>query len=119
MDRPTNRWQAQVQPLARLTFSECGVRFHGHESVVTALRTEKGIPRAERDLADVAKLAALLNGACLASTQSAPAMFIQAVRLTTTLGASFAIPQGAVSLPIDIVIIPREGSIEVSRVASW
>ena len=120
MDRPTNRWQAQVQPLGRLTFSECGVRFHGHESVVAALRTDKGIPRAEREQAEVAKLATLLQGTCAdASTRSAPAMFVQAVRLTTTLGTSFAIPQGAVSLPIDIVVIPREGAIEASRVTSW
>ena len=29
IDRATNRWEAQVRPLARLTFSDCGVRFHG------------------------------------------------------------------------------------------
>ena len=46
-------------------------------------------------------------------------MFVQAVRLTMTLGAGFGVPQGAVSLPIDIVVIPREGSIEVTQVTSW
>jgi hypothetical protein len=120
MDRPTNRWEAQVQPLARLTFSECGVRFHGHESVVTALRTDKGIPPPEREQADVAKLTTLLRGNCAdASTRAAAAMFVQAVRLTMSLGPGFAIPQGAVSPPIDIVVIPREGPIDVSRVTSW
>jgi hypothetical protein len=122
IDRATNRWEAQVRPLARLTFSECGVRFHGQESVVSALRTDTGvrIPRAELQQTDVAKLAALLKGQCgETSTRSAPAMFAQAVRLTVTLGPGFGVPQGVVSLPIDIVVIPRDGSIEVQRITSW
>jgi hypothetical protein len=122
IDRATNRWEVQVQPLSRLTFSECGVRFHGQESVVTVLRTDKGvrIPKAELQHTDVARLAELSRGNCDgASVQSASAMFVQAVRLTVTLGGGFGVPKGAVSPPIDVVVIPREGSINVTQIASW
>jgi len=122
IDRPTNRWEAQVQPLARLTFSECGVRFHGQESVVNVVRTDKGvrIPKADIEQPDVARLAGLLRGECgNTTTRTAPAMFIQAVRLTMTLGPGFGVPQGSVGLPIDIVVIPRDGAIDVQRVTSW
>lgn len=122
-DRATNRWEAQVRPLARLTFSAaCGVRFHGQESVVSALQTDKGvrIPKAELQQTEVARLAGLLRGECGdASTRSAAGMFLQAVRLTVTLGPGFGVPQGAVSLPVDIVVIPRDGAIDVQRVTSW
>jgi hypothetical protein len=122
IDRANNRWQAQVQPLGRLTFSDCGVRFQGQESVVTALRTDKGvrIPRSELTHPDVAQLSELLNGNCAqASVRSAAAMFVQAVRLTVVLGNGFGVPTGAVSPPIDIVTIPRDGAIEVTQVKSW
>ena len=122
IDKPTNRWEVQVRPLARLTFSACGVRFHGQESVVSVLQTDKGvrIPRAELQQPDVARLAALLKGDCgAASTQSATAMFVQAVRLTLTLGPGFGVPQGTVSMPVDIITIPRDGSIETTRITSW
>jgi hypothetical protein len=46
-------------------------------------------------------------------------MFLQAVRLTVTLGPGFGVPQGTVSLPVDVVVIPRDGSIDVQRVTSW
>jgi hypothetical protein len=121
-ERKTNRWETQVRPLARLNFAGCGVRFHGQESVVSALRSDNvaRIPRAELQHPDVAKLAALLKGECGdASTRSAPSMFVQAVRLTVTLGPGFSIPQGAVSLPVDIVVIPRDGAIEEQRITSW
>jgi hypothetical protein len=122
IDRPTNRWEVQVRPLARLTFSECGVRFHGQESVVTALRTDQGvrIPKADIQQPDVARLSGLLRGECgNTTTRTAPAMFLQAVRLTVTLGPGFGVPQGAVSLPVDIVIITREGAIETTRITGW
>jgi hypothetical protein len=122
IDRPTNRWEAQVRPLARLTFSECGVRFHGQESVVTVVKTDKGIriPKADIQQPDVTRLAALLRGECGETTiRSAPAMFLQAVRLTITLGTGFGVPQGAVGLPVDIVVIPRDGAIDAQRVTSW
>jgi hypothetical protein len=118
----TNRWEAQAQSLLRLSFSECGVRFQGQESVVSLLRTDTGvrIPRSELQHADVAKLVSLLKGNCSqASIQSAQAMFMQAVRLTVTLGANFGVPQGTVGLPVDLVLIPREGAIEVKQVTSW
>jgi hypothetical protein len=121
-DRTTNRWEVQVRPLSRLALSGCGVRFHGQESVVSALQTDTGvlIPKAEREQADVARLAKLLKGECGdTSTQTAAAMFLQAVRLTVTLGPGFSIPQGAVSLPVDVVIIPREGAIDVQHITSW
>jgi hypothetical protein len=122
IDRATNRWEAQVQPLARLTFADCGVRFQGQEGVVNVVRTDQGvrIPRAELQQPDVAKLSSLLRGECGdASIRSAPAMFVQAVRLTMTLGPGFGIPQGSVGLPIDIVVIPREGAIDVTQIKSW
>jgi hypothetical protein len=122
IDRPTNRWEVQVRRLARLTFSECGARFHGQESVVSALRTDTGvrIPKAEFQQPDVARLAGLLRGECGAATaRSATAMFLQAVRLTVTLGPGFGVPQGTVALPVDIVVIPRAGSIETTRISGW
>ena len=122
IDRATNRWEVQVRSLARLTFSECGVRFHGQESVLSVLRTDTGvrIPKAELQHSDVARLAGLLKGECgEATTRSASAMFLQAVRLTVTLGPGFGVPQGAVSLPIYIITIPRDGPIETTRITSW
>ena len=121
-ERATNRWEVQVQPLSRLSFSDCGVRFHGQESVVTILRTDKGvrIPKAELRQADVARLVNLLKGDCGdASIESAPDMFVQAVRLTATLGPGFGVPNGAVGPPIDVVVIPREGAIRNTRITSW
>jgi hypothetical protein len=121
-ERSTNRWQAQVQPLARLTFSACGVRFHGQEGVVNILRTDKGVrlPKAELQKSDVSALATLLQGNCAgASTSSATAMFVQAVRMTVTFGPGFGVPQGSVSPPMDIVVIPRDGVIETKQVTSW
>jgi hypothetical protein len=121
-ERSTNRWQAQVQPLARLTFSMCGVRFHGQEGVVNILRTDKGVrlPKAELQKSDVSALATLLQGNCAgASTSSATAMFVQAVRMTVTFGPGFGVPQGSVSPPMDIVVIPRDGVIETKQVTSW
>jgi hypothetical protein len=118
----TNRWQVQVQDLSRLSFADCGVRFHGQEVVVAALRTDTDarIPRDERQNADVAKLSAFVRGKCTdASIRSAPSMFVQAVRLTATLGYRYGIPKGAVGAPIDVVVIPREGSIEVTQILSW
>lgn len=121
-DRTAVRWEVQVRPLARLGLARCGVRFHGQESVVSALQTDTGvrIPKAELEQADVTRLAKLMKGECGdASTQTAAAMFLQAVRLTITLGRGFGVPQGAVSLPLDVVIIPRDGAIDVQRVTSW
>ena len=120
-DGATKRWEAQVQPLSRLTFSECGVRFHGHESVVAALGTGKArIPPADSQNRDVTRLSALLHGGCGdASIQSAPSMFVQAVRLTIALGPGYGIPKGSVSPPLDVVVIPRDGAIEVKRIDSW
>ena len=47
-------------------------------------------------------------------------MFVQAVRLTMTLGPGFGIPQASVGLPIDIVVIPRAGgTIDVTQIKSW
>ena len=118
----TSRWQAQVRDLSRLTFAGCGVRFHGQEVVVAALRTDTDarIPRAERQKEDVAKLTSLVRGECsTASVASASSLFVQAMRLTVTLGDGFGIPKGAVSMPIDVVVIPRGGSIQVTRIDSW
>jgi len=121
-DRATNRWEAQVRDLSRLTFTECGVRFQGQESVMTALRTDTDarISRLERQNADVAKLSTLIRGKCAdASIKTAAVMFVQAVRLTVTLGNDFGLAKGTVGMPVDVIVIPREGAIDVTRIESW
>jgi hypothetical protein len=35
------------------------------------------------------------------------------------LGPGFGIPKGSVSPPLDVVVIPRDGAIEVKRIDSW
>ena len=119
IDRPTNRWEAQVRPLARLTFSECGVRFHGQESVVNVVRTDKGvrIPKADIEQPDVARLAGLLRGECgHTTTRTAPAMFLQAVRLDRHARTWFRCPTGhrsacrSTSSPFQ-----RDGAIQTTR----
>jgi hypothetical protein len=121
-DVAASKWEAQVRPLARLTFAVCGVRFQGQDSVMTVLTTDTGVRIAPSELQqpDVARLAALLKGNCSqASIRSAPSMFVQAARLTATLGPGFGIPKGSVSAPIDVVVIPREGALSVTRISSW
>jgi len=121
-DAVASKWEAQVRPLTRLTFAVCGVRFQGQESVMTALTTDTGVRIAPAELRqpDVARLSALLRGDCSqASIRSASSMFVQAVRLTATLGPGFGVPKGAVSAPMDVVVIPREGAIEITRIPSW
>ena len=121
-DTVASKWEAQVRPLSRLTFAVCGVRFHGQESVMTALTTDTGVRIAPAELQqpDVARLSALLNGDCSqASIRSAPSIFVQAVRLTATLGPGFGVPTGTVSAPMDVVVIPRQGAIEITRIPSW
>jgi hypothetical protein len=121
-DRATNRWEAQVRDLPRLTFGECGVRFQGQESVVNALRadTDARITRAERQQADVARLSTLIRGKCVdASIRTASSMFVQAVRLTMTLGVDYGLAKGTVGMPVDVIVIPRQGSIDVTRIGTW
>ena len=121
-EKRTNRWEAQVRDLPRLTFASCGVRFHGHEVVVAALGrdTDARVPRTDRQQPDVARLSALVRGGCAeASVHTAPAMFVQAMRLTTMLGDRYGIPKGSVGMPVDVVVIPRDGPVEVRRIASW
>jgi len=121
-DAPTNRWVVRVRDLSSLTFRDCGVRFHGQEVVAMSLTrgTDARVPAAERQKPEVQRLSALIGGSCSdASIRSAPAMFTEATRLTMMHGAGFGIAPGVVSFPIDIVVIPRIGKIEVSRINSW
>jgi len=121
-DVKTTKWETQVRDLTRLSFTQCGVRFHGQEVVAEALRarTDARIPSRERQQPDVTRLTALMNGSCAGvSTGSASAMFTAAARLTVALGNQFGIPSGSVSLPLDIVMIPASGKIEVTRITSW
>jgi hypothetical protein len=121
-DRTTNRWEARVRDLSRVTFRDCGVRFHGQDVVVQALRrsTDARVPVRERQRPEVEKLASLLGGSCAdASTRSVPRMFTEAARLTITLGAQFGIEPGLVNLPLDIIVIPRSGATSVSRIDAW
>ena len=120
-DKATNRWEVQVRDLSRLTLRACGVRFHGQEVVVNALRNQKDarIPADERAKPDVLQLTSLIGGACGgASTESAARMFAEAIRLTMAFGNRFGIPAGAVNLPVDIIVIPRTGDVQVSRVVT-
>lgn len=116
------KWEVQVVGLSRLTFRDCGVRFHGQEVVVLSLRssTDLRVPRSERQKPDVEKLSALIGGSCAdASIRSAPQLFTEAARLTTLFGKGFGIQPGVVDLPLDIIVIPKNGMLEVSRVNSW
>ncbi len=117
-DVKTNRWRAQISNISGPTFDECGARFHGQDVVVEAVRsgTDVRIPLVEREKESVVKLSAALRGGCAGtSVKVAPDMFREATRLTMTLGIGFGIPKGAVNLPLDIVVIPSSGAIEVSR----
>ena len=58
-----------------------------------------------------------MRGGCEeTSVASAPEMFKEAARLTMTLGTGFGIPRGAVNVPLDIVVIPSAGAIDVLRI---
>jgi len=39
--------------------------------------------------------------------------------LTVMLGPGFGVPAGSVSLPVDIVTVPRDGAIQTTRITSW
>ena len=122
VDAKTSRWEAQVPNLSRLSFDGCGVRFHGQEVVLTALRNAEDvrIPRGERQKADVTKLASFMRGNCAdVSIRSVPDLFKVATRLTMTLGTGFGIPSGSVNVPLDVVVIPSVGDIAISRLDSW
>lgn len=122
IDAKAKKWEVQVRDLSRLTFRECGVRFHGQEVVVLSLRssTDLRVPRSERQKPEVEKLSALIGGSCAdASIRSAPLFFTQAARLTVMFGAGFGIQPGVVAPPLDIIVIPKNGTIEISRVNSW
>ena len=122
IDSTKTQWEAQISDLSRLTFRECGVRFHGQDPVVLSLRssTDLRVPRLEREKADVGKLSALIGGSCSdASIRSAPRLFTEAARLTMTFGVGFGIQAGIVNVPLDIIVIPKTGTLNVSRVASW
>ena len=121
-DRSRNRWETQVRYLANLTFKDCGARFHGQEVVVQSLRSSRDwrVPKAERLKPDVEKLSDLIGGSCSdASIKFAPQLFAEAARLTVAYGKGFGIQPGVVNLPLDIIIIPKDGAIEVSRLNTW
>lgn len=121
-DRSTNKWEVQVRDLSRLTFRGCEARFHGQDVVVLSLRNKSDlrVPKPEREKPDVEKLKALVGGSCSdASIQSAPRLFMEAARLTMAYGKGFGIQPGVVNLPLDIIVIPKDGTIDVSRVSSW
>jgi hypothetical protein len=121
-DPATQKWEARVEYLIRLSFRQCGVRFHGQGVVVQALRNprELSVPNTERRKPELEKLSALIGGVCSdASIKSAPRMFTEAARLTITYGRGFGIQPGIVNLPLDIVVIPKAGPIDVSRINSW
>jgi hypothetical protein len=118
----TNRWEAQVHHLIRLSFSQCGVRFHGQEVVVQALRNPRDlrIPNAERRKPEFERLSGLLGGVCAgASIKTAPRIFNEATRLTMKYGLGYGIQPGVVNLPLDIIVIPKDGTVDVSHIDSF
>ena len=121
-DRATNRWESQVRNISSLTFQECGARFHGQEVVVQSLRSSRDlrVPKPEREKPDVEKLRSLVGGSCSdVSIRLAPHLFAEAARLTVAYGKGFGIQPGIVNLPLDIIVIPKNGTLDVSRLNSW
>lgn len=120
-DRPTNRWETQVRDLSKLTFRDCGARFHGQEVVVLSLRSSRDlrVPKAERLKPDVEMLSDLIDGSCSGSVKIAPRLFAEAARLTVAYGKGFGIQPGVVNLPLDVILIPKNGTVEISRLNTW
>ena len=121
-DRATNRWETQIRPISSLTFEECGVRFHGQEVVILSLRSSHDlrVPKPERQKPEVQKLKSLVGGSCSdASIRFAPQLFAEAARLTVAYGKGFGIQPGVVNLPLDVIVIPKNGTIDVSRLNTW
>ena len=121
-DRATNRWETQIRNISNLTFQECGARFHGQEVVVLSLRSSRDlrVPKIERQKPDVEKLRSLVGGSCSdVSVRFAPRLFAEAARLTVAYGKGFGIQPGVVNLPLDIIVIPKDGTLDVSRLNTW
>src|SRR5262245_11381793 len=120
-DRATNKWEVQVRDLSRLTFRECGVRFHGQDVAVLSLRNKSDlrVPKPEREKPAIEKLKDLVGGACAdTSIQSAPGLFVEAARVTMAYGKGFGIQPGVVNLPLDLIVIPKTGTLDITRVNS-
>lgn len=121
-DRGTNRWETQIRPLSNLTFQDCGARFHGQEVVILSLKSSRDlrVPKPEREKPDVEKLRSLAGGSCSdVSIRLAPHLFAEAARLTVAYGKGFGIQPGIVNLPLDVIVIPKNGTLDVSRLNSW
>ena len=87
-----------------------------------ALRNLKDarLPAAERRRPELEKVSGLIGGVCSdVSIRTAPRLFTEAAKLTATFGAAYGIKPGIVNLPVDIIVIPKDGRISVSRVNSW
>ena len=121
-DKATNRWETQIRSISNLTFQECGARFHGQEVVILSLKSSRDlrVPKPERQKPEVEKLRSLAGGACSdVSIRLAPQMFAEAARLTVAYGKGFGIPPGVVNLPLDIIVIPKNGKVEITRLNTW
>ena len=121
-DPATNRWETQIRIISSLTFKECGVRFHGQEVVVQSLRSARDlrVPKPERQKPDVETLKSLVGGSCSdASIALVPRLFAEAARLTVAYGKGFGIQPGVVNLPLDIIVIPKNGTLDVTRLNTW
>jgi hypothetical protein len=121
-DRATNRWETQIRPISNLTFQECGARFHGQEVVILSLKSSRDlrVPKPERQKPEVEKLKSLAGGSCAdMSIRLAPQLFAEAARLTVAYGKGFGIPPGVVNLPLDIIVIPKTGKVDVTRLNTW
>jgi hypothetical protein len=121
-DRATNRWETQIRSISNLTFQECGARFHGQEVVILSLKSARDlrVPKPERQKPEVEKLRSLASGSCSdVSIRLAPQLFAEAARLTVAYGKGFGIPPGVVNLPLDIIVIPKNGKVDITRLNTW
>lgn len=121
-DRGTNRWETQIRTLSNLTFQECGARFHGQEVVILSLKSphDLRVPKPERQKPEVEKLRSLADGSCSdMSIRLAPRLFAEGARLTVAYGKGFGIQPGVVNLPLDVIVIPKNGKLDVSRLNTW
>jgi hypothetical protein len=121
-DRRTNRWETQIRNLPNLTFQECGARFHGQEVVILSLKSahDLRVPKPERQKREVEKLKSLAGGSCSdVSSRLAPSLFAEGARLTVAYGKGFGIQPGVVNLPLDVIVIPKNGTLDVTRLNTW
>jgi len=78
------------------------------------------VPKPERQKPEIEKLRSLAGGSCSdVSIRLAPRLFAEGARLTVAYGKGFGIQPGVVNLPLDIIVIPKTGTLDVTRLDTW